>query len=170
MNIKLNKWFYRLSTTTIFCLFPLVASSQSLIQRYKQCVDAKIAELQKPIVKDAYRNRGCTTDATDNVTGERDGCSSDICYESPPNNLILEADVWDSSAAGSEHSFGETRYLPSRDFATKFCNKVKARSPEGRFSGRGWQKISARVTLEPQITDPQRESVEASCEREVLGN
>ena len=163
-----KNWIYKLLTTTIMCLFPLAASSQGLLQRYKQCVNAKRAELEKPVVKEAYRDRGCRTDPTDSVTGARDGCNENICYEAAPNNLIVDARVWDHSARGSEHSYGPTQYLPTRDFATRFCNTVQARSPSGRGSGRGWQKLSADVTLKRQITDAEREAIEASCEREVL--
>ncbi len=144
-------------------------SAQSLITEYKICVSEARAELEKPRKIEAYRDRGCASSQT-NWKGERQSCTGNVCWDAPPHNIVVEAHVWDHSASGSEHRYGSTQYLPSREFATKFCNSVHARSPSGAKSGRGWQKLSADVTVTRQITPAEREKIEAECEKKVLEN
>lgn len=153
----------------LITLIPLQVFADSPIAKYKRCIDAKIADIEKPRTVEAYRDRGCRTDPT-NWKGERDSCHSKVCWEAPPHNLIKDARVWSHSSAGSEHDYGETKYLPSKEFTTKICNSVHARSPSGRGSGRGWQKLSADVTLSRQVTKAERTEIEANCERSVLGS
>lgn len=149
-------------------LFP-VSASANIIAEYKRCVDQRVAEAERPRVVEAYRDSGCTTGKT-SFDGARKSCNQTVCWNAPPNNLIVDAKVWDHAASGSEHSFTATQYLPSRDFATSICNTVQARSPSGALHGkRGWQKISADVTISRQITRPERDEIEAKCESEILG-
>lgn len=150
-------------------LLPYQVSADSPLAEYKRCVSETRADMEKPNTVEAYRDRGCTADQT-NWRGERQSCNANVCWEAPPNNLVVEAKVWDHSASGSEHTYGPTQYLPSREFATSFCNTVQARSPSGAGSGRGWQKLSADATVRRQITEAEREKIEADCEKKVLGN
>jgi hypothetical protein len=154
--------------TIVLCLISIDASAQGLLQRYKQCVELKRSQLAQPKTFVAFENRGCTTKHTA-WDGTRYSCDEDVCYESPPNTIILGARVWDASGAGSEHSYGETRYLPTRDAATKICNSVHARGGSGPYGGRGWQKLSAEVTIQPRPTDSQLREIEASCEKDLGG-
>lgn len=152
-----------------FIMLPSSVLAEGILAKYKRCVAEKRADLEKPQKKKAYRDRGCRTSSTNRLTGARDSCRANICWDAPPHHLIVEANIWSHSAAGSEHSFGSTDYLPSREFSTKFCTPVHARSPSGRTSGRGWQKLSADVTLKRQITPAETAKIESECEREVLG-
>ena len=150
-------------------LFPFSASGESLIAKYKRCVEESRSDMEKPREIEAYRDRGCTTGNTD-WQGRRKTCDENVCWDSAPHQLIVEAKVWDHSAAGSEHSYGSTQYLPSREFATRFCNSVHARSASGISAGRGWQKLSANVIVRRQITEAERASIEAKCEKKIMGN
>lgn len=158
-----------LALMTIITLVPLHASADTLIAKYKRCVDEARSNLEKPRREEAYRDRGCTSDQT-NWKGERQSCDDNVCWNAPPHNLIVEGHVSDHSANGSEHSYGSTQYLPSREFATQICNSVHATSPSGASSGRGWQKLSADVTIRRQITEAERESIEAECEKKISGD
>lgn len=155
-----------LSTLCLATVFSLSAEAQSSISAYKQCVDETRAELEKPREIEAYRDRGCTTGTADHK-GKKD-CHERVCWNADPHNLIVSAHVWDHSANGERHSYGETEYLPSREFATSICNTVSAKS-KGIGEGRGWQKLSANVTVRRQITQAEREGIEAKCEKQVLG-
>lgn len=153
-----------------FCIFisSEIFAADSLIAKYKQCVSEARAEMEKPKKIQAYRDNGCTTDNT-SITGERDSCSKNVCWNSPPNTLIVAAEVWSHGGNGSSHSFDPVEYSPSREFATQICNKVRARSKSGNAAGRGWQKLSADVTVRRQITEAERDSIEAKCEKNILG-
>ena len=159
------KWAVLLILSIIMNI-PLQALSADLAVKYEQCIASAIKVLENPTRIEAYRDEGCTTGQT-NLKGERQRCEKDICHSAPKNMLIVEAEVSSHSNNGTDTRVGETQYFPNRESATRFCNTVHARSPHGPLSGRGWQKISAYVTLKHQITDDKREEIKAECERKV---
>lgn len=153
---------------TLMMFIPSHILAADILEQYMQCVDSARSELMKPTQRNAYKNRGCKTDFT-NWKNERSSCNENICWDAPPNNRITDSKVWSHSANGSEHTFDETKYLPTRDAATKICNYVHARSTKLQDGNeRGWQKISADVTLERQITSAETEKIESDCKKKVL--
>ena len=154
---------YAASVVLASVLLPANAALAS-VAGYKRCIEEKRAAIEQPKEVEAYRDNGCTTKAT-SLDGTRHRCDQNVCWNAPPGHLIVLANIWNSSAAGTEHQYGATQYLPSREFATSICNSVYALSGSGPASGRGWQKLSANVTIVRKMTDSERAGIEAECER-----
>ena len=138
-----------------------------ILHEYRHCVETKRAAFRKTYWKDAYSDKGCYADQV-GWDNKRHWCHEDVCWDAPPNHIIVDAEVWSHSASGSPADYGEIRYLPTREAATRICNTVRARSERPRYSGRAWQKLSAKVSLQSQLTEEDLRKISADCEQKVL--
>ena len=117
-------------------------------------------------------DRGCTTGGTEFVVKfdyqgfKTHECSENICWTSPPDRLILDANATDASAAGSRHSFSGPNYVPTREQPTQVCFPVYARSPDRDIGARGWQKLNVTVTHEKRFTTTEMTGLAVACARE----
>jgi hypothetical protein len=127
-------------------IFPTTIQAETnVLQKFRLCLQEKRAELEKPFTRSAYQDQGCISDSANDFTGERRTCDRRICWDSPPNHIILSAAVSSHSAGGSNHRFSPVEYLPTRDAATRICNTVHAPKRESRARSRLAKNISGRV-------------------------
>lgn len=134
----------------LFLIGTVNVSAQEPLQ---DCVKKKL-EAMKDRQTFSYEG-GCTTDNT-NWKGERDGCGASVCYQAPPGYCIEgQVQVYSTSAAGSEHSFGAPEYktTPSAPCPNVVCVGVNARSASGPNAGKGWQKVKITGTIVKQLPD-----------------
>ena len=144
-------------------LMPLDAFAGGIAE-YRRCIAEKIARMEQPRVVEAYRNQGCETNVT-SLTGKKSGCHNTVCYNAPPDHFIVSVAVSDHSAAGTNNRIEGNSYTPAGTYPTTVCTGVSADSNSGPGGTRGWQKISADVTLQRRISNPDRSAIESECER-----
>ena len=140
--------------------------SAGLADEVDDCINERERELSelRPFRSD---EQGCETKATGG-DGVRHSCESTVCYKAPPGWTIKgEVNVVDRSRNGSEYSISAISYgYNSFGQTEEACVRVKARSPHGHFSGRGWQKVILEGDTQKVITKDAWKQIARDCAQE----
>lgn len=137
---------------------------------FDDCVNKKIQE-DEQLQPFTYPSTGtgCKTKATNGVTGERDSCAADVCYDAPPGRTISDdVKVSDSGSNGSVHKYSPPQFSTTTDGRIyKVCVHVEAWSETGRTGGRGWQEVQLVGSTKGFINQDHMREINKVCAQEV---
>lgn len=155
---------FEIVAAAIFLFATSASQAADRLDKYVICVNSARAKAESPSRIRAYTDQGCTTNAAyiDLKGVHKPKCNENVCWNAPPQHIIISASILDHSSGGNSHAIGPTAYLPNREFTTSICTEVSAESGD-LTKGRGWQKISADVDIKHTITEAERSAIEAEC-------